>query len=246
MGITSRTSTWGVLRKPGKYLAVGEYFVDSVNHGQVHAIRGFHCSHVLGRRTATNSHANHRPDRHAHCHTNHHPSPAPASLPNLVLEWFDVCVEGMGCWPKSDDEAGVSGSRRVSITWIVANNGNTPTESPTDLRLYADGQHHEGEYLMGRDAFVIPILEPGDAMGVRDMTKKNPDDFWPITFSLVGQNAIIAIVDIEDRVEESNECGNLKRYRDIFSAMQSDCDNVAYVSDLVFLPTPVPTPTPAQ
>ena len=172
------------------------------------------------------------------------PTPVPAPLPNLAIFDFDICVEGMGCWPKSDDEAGVSGSRRVSITWVVGNSGNAPTESPTDLRLYADGQHHESEYLMGRDAFVIPVLEPGDGVEVRAMTKKNPDDFWPITFSLVGQNAIIAIVDIEDRVEESNECGNLKRYRDIFSAMQSDCDNVAYVSDLVFLPTPVPTPTP--
>ena len=56
--------------------------------------------------------------------------------------------------------------------------GNAPTESPTDLRLYADGQYHYGEYLMGREAFVIPILEPGEYVEVIGLTKKNPDDFW--------------------------------------------------------------------
>ncbi len=175
------------------------------------------------------------------------PTPTTArvtSAPNLVLEEFDICAEGMACWPKSDDEVGVSGSRRVSITWRVANRGDGLTESPTDLRLYADGKYHEEEYVMGRDAFVIPILGPGESIGVKNLTKKNPDDFWPITFSLIGHNTIIAIVDIEDRVEESGDnCGNPKSYRDRFSAMKSECDNVGYVSELVFLPTPVPTPT---
>ena len=54
------------------------------------------------------------------------PTPAPAPLPNLVLEEFDICVEGMGCWPKSGAEDGFSGSRRVSITWKVANRGRWP------------------------------------------------------------------------------------------------------------------------
>ena len=181
------------------------------------------------------------------------PTPMPAAIatttpipqPNLVLEEFDICVEGMGCWPKSGAEDGFSGSRRVSITWKVTNRGDGPTEIPTDLRLYADGDHHEEEYVMGRDAFIIPILGPGESIGVENLTKENPDDFWPITFSLIGHNTIIAIVDIDDRVAESGDsCRNPKVYRDRFSAMKSECDNVAYRSELVFLPTPVPTPIP--
>ena len=98
---------------------------------------------------------------------------------------------------------------------------------------------------MGRDAFIIPILGPGESIGVENLTKENPDDFWPITFSLIGHNTIIAIVDIDDRVAESGDsCRNPKVYRDRFSAMKSECDNVAYRSELVFLPTPVPTPIP--
>ncbi len=175
------------------------------------------------------------------------PTRTPIPLPNLVLEIFEICVEKTACWPEVEGEIESSGSRKVSITWKVVNRGNGPTESPTDLRLYADGKYHEEEYLIGRDAdtFAIPILGPGKSVGQTGLTKKNPADFWPITFSLIGESAIIAIVDIEDRVEESDDnCNNMRGYRSRFSAMKSECDNVKYRSGLVFLPTPVPTPTP--
>ncbi len=175
------------------------------------------------------------------------PTITPIPLPNLVLEVFDICVEGMTCWIQVEGEDPVSGSRRVNITWRVANRGEGTTQSPTDLRLYADGKYHEEEYLIGRDAdtFAIPILNVGESVQQRGLTKKSADDFWPLTFGLIGHNTIIAIVDVEDNVEEEDEnCGHMKSYRDRHSAMRSQCDNVKYRSDLAFLPTPVPTPTP--
>ena len=174
------------------------------------------------------------------------PTITPAPLPNLVLEMFDICVEGTSCWPVLESER-FSSSRQVSITWRVSNRGGSPTESPTDLRLYADGKYHEEEYLIGRDAdtFAIPVLGSGESVEQIGLTKKRPDDFWPITFNLIGHNTIIAIVDMEDKVEEDHKnCGHMKSYRDRHSAMRSQCDNVRYRSDLAFLPTPVPTPTP--
>ena len=174
------------------------------------------------------------------------PTITPAPLPNLVLERFDICVEGTSCWPVVESE-GFSSSRQVSITWRVSNRGGSSTESSTDLRLYADGKYHEEEYLIGRDAdtFAIPVLGPGESVEQIGLTKKRPDDFWPITFNLIGHNTIIAIVDMEDKVEEDHKnCGHMKSYRDRHSAMRSQCDNVRHRSDLAFLPTPVPTPTP--
>lgn len=98
---------------------------------------------------------------------------------------------------------------------------------------------------MGRDTFIIPILQPSEYREVIGLTKKDPNDFWPITFDLIGRSTIIAIVDMEDNVNESgHDCGNMRRYRNKFSAMESNCDNIRYRSDLYFLPTPVPTPTP--
>ena len=175
------------------------------------------------------------------------PTQTPIPLPNLVLERFDICVEGTSCWRAVEGEHGVSGSRRVRITWRVANQGNGPTQSPTDIRLYADGQYHEEQYLIGigSDNFTIPVLEAGETTGKSNLTVATTGDLFPITFSLTGENAIIAIVDIEDKVEERDQnCGSLRNLRDRFSAMKSDCDNVSYVSGLHFLPTPTPTLTP--
>lgn len=175
------------------------------------------------------------------------PTQTPIPLPNLVLEVFNICVEGTSCWRATDTEHEVSGSLRVSVTWRVANRGNGPTQSPTDIRLYADGKYHEGQYLIGigSDKFAIPILEAGEAIGEDDLTVGNTGDLFPITFSLTGENAIIAIVDMENRVEERDQnCGgSLRNFRDRFSAMKSECDNVSYVGGLHFLPTPTPTPT---
>ena len=96
------------------------------------------------------------------------------------------------------------------------------------------------------DTFKIPALSSGQFVEQIGLTKKSPEDSWPLTFSLTGENMIIAIVDVEDRVEESEKnCGHPKAYRDRFSAQKSRCDNVAYVGGLHFLPTPVPTPTPS-
>ena len=176
------------------------------------------------------------------------PTQTPIPLPNLVLERFDICVEGTSCWWAVEGEHEISGSRRVRITWRVANRGNGPTQSPTDIRLYADGKYHEEQYMIGigSDKFAIPILEAGTAIGENDLTVGNTGDLFPITFSLTGENAIIAIVDMEDKVEERDQnCGgSLRNFRDRFSAMKSECDNISYVSGLHFLPTPTPTPTP--
>ena len=95
------------------------------------------------------------------------PTPTPVPLPNLVLETFDICVEGASCLPLVENEE-FSNSRK-SHHYL----GELPTEevaqlrSPTDLRLYADGKYHEGEYLIGRDTdtFAIPILGPGKSVG---------------------------------------------------------------------------------
>ena len=70
------------------------------------------------------------------------PTTTPLPLPNLVLEIFDICVEGTSCWPQTTGQDEFSGSRRVSITWRVANretaqprvrrtSGCTRTESTT-------------------------------------------------------------------------------------------------------------------
>ena len=169
------------------------------------------------------------------------PTPTTVPLPNLSLEVFRICVEGMACWPQTPNEDSVSGSLRVSITWRVANIGNGPTKSETDLRFYADGEYHEEEYL--RYAFDIPILEPGESIEQRNQTLETPDSRWPLDFSLTGNNTIIAIVDMQDRVQEvGDDCRNLKVYRDRSSARNSTCDNVRYVDSLPFLPTPTPTP----
>ena len=169
------------------------------------------------------------------------PTPTTIPLPNLSLEAFRICVEGMACWPQTPNEDSVSGSLRVSITWRVENIGSGPTESRTDLRFYADGEYHEEEYL--RYAFDIPILEPGESIGQRNQTLETPDSRWPLDFSLTGANTIIAIVDMQDRVQEiGDDCRNLKVYRDRSSARNSTCDNVRYVDSLPFLPTPTPTP----
>ena len=173
-------------------------------------------------------------------------TPTPIPLPNLVLEQFYICVEGTWCWPVVEGADEFSDSRRVSITWMVTNRGSGPTQSATDLRIYADGEYHDGEYLIGRDAdvFAIPALAPRQSIGQTELTRKSPTDFWPITFSLVGDNTIIAIVDLEDNVEENDNCGNMRGYRDRFAARDLDCDNVRYLDNLPFLPTPLPTPTP--
>ena len=168
-------------------------------------------------------------------------TPTPIPLPNLSLEVFSICVEGMTCWPQTPNEESVSGSLRVSITWRVENIGNGPTQSHTDLRFYADGEYHEGEYL--RYAFDIPILDPGESIGQRNQTLETPDSRWPLDFSLTGDNTIIAIVDTQDRVQEiGDDCRNLKVYRDRSAARNSTCDNVRYFGNLPFLPTPTPTP----
>ena len=174
------------------------------------------------------------------------PTQTPIPLPNLVLERFAICIEGTSCWRAVEGEHEVSGSRRVRITWRVANRGNGPTQSPTDVRLYADGKYHEAQYLIGigSDKFAIPILEAGESIGEDDLTVGNTGDLFPITFSLTGENTIIAIVDIENKVEERDQnCGSLRNLRDRFSAMKSECDNVFYIGGLHFLPTPTPTPT---
>lgn len=234
----------GGFTEAGEISAVGEYFVDSVIMGKSTRFEDFTVRTFLEDAPLPTATPTIAPTVTPTATPAVTPTPAPASLPNLVLEWFDICVEGMGCWQNIGGEGEYTGSRIVSITWRVVNRGNAPTESPTDLRLYADGKYHHGEYLIGRDTFIIPILDPGEYVEVENLTKENPDDFWPITFSLVGDNAIIAIADIEDKVEESGDCSNIGRYKDRFSAMQRDCDNVAYVSELSFLPTPTPTVTP--
>ncbi len=171
------------------------------------------------------------------------PTPTPIPLPNLSLEVFIICVERMACWTETANEDTVSGSLRVSITWRVENIGYGPTQSDSDLRFYADGEYHEGEYL--GYSFDIPILEPGESVGERNQTLERPDSPWPLDFSLTGDNTIIAIVDMQDRVLEiGDDCRNLKVYRDRFSAQKSQCDNVRYVENLRFFPTPSPTPTP--
>ena len=174
------------------------------------------------------------------------PTQTPIPLPNLVLEKFDICVEGTACLPIAENSES-SNERKVIIAWRVANRGNGPTQSPTDLRLYADGKYHESKYLIGRDAgtFAIPILKPGESVQQIGLTKERTEHFWPITFKLIGYNTIIAIVDIENKVEEGDDnCDNMKAYRDRFSAMDTQCDNVKYMSKLPFLPTPTPTPIP--
>ncbi len=175
----------------------------------------------------------------------HTPTPMPL-LPNLVLEIFEICVEGMSCWQYVEGQAEISGSRRVSITWRVANLGNGPTQRETDLRIYADGQY--SRYKRMSDAtFDIPIL----AAGERDeavATRKIPGALREISFHLTGDNTIIGVVDKEDKVEEIDDnCGGLADMdivSAIRSAINSECDNVRYVSDLPFLPTPTPTPIP--
>ena len=177
------------------------------------------------------------------------PTPTAILLPNLVLAWFEICVEGMPCWPEVKGDIEVSGSSRVSISWSVANLGYAPTQNPTDLRLYADGQRHEGEYLIGKGlgSFAIPILQPGEHVEQIGLTKTAPDDFWPLSFSLIGDNSVIAIVDVEDKVEEDDrDCENIRRFRDRFSARKSQCDNVWSIDNLPFLPTPTPSPTPTN
>ncbi len=171
------------------------------------------------------------------------PTPTLIPLPNLSLETFSLCVERMACWPETPNEESVSGSLRVSVTWRVANIGGGPTQSHTDLRFYADGDYHEGEYL--GYAFDIPILNPGESVGQSNQTLERPDSAWPLDFSLIGGNTIIAIVDMQDRVQEiGDDCRNLKVYRDRFSARKSQCDNVRYIGNLPFFPTPTPTPVP--
>ena len=172
------------------------------------------------------------------------PTPTPIPFPNLSLEEFRICVERMACWPETPNEDSVSGSLRVRITWKVANIGSGPTQSPTDLRFYADGEYHEGEYL--GYSFHIRTLDPGESVGEQNQTLERPDSTWPLDFSLTGDNTIIAIVDMQDRVQEiGDDCRNLKVYRDRFAARNSQCDNVAYIDSLPFFPTPIPTPTPA-
>ena len=170
------------------------------------------------------------------------PTPTSIPMPNLVLERFDICVEGLPCWPQTPNEASVSGSLMVSITWRVINIGDGPTQSPTDLRFYADGEYHEGEYL--GYAFDIPILYPGESVGQMNQILERPDrPTWRLDFSLTGDNTIIAIVDMQDRVREiGDNCRNLKVYRDRFAAMDSQCDNVRHTGNLPFFPTPTPTP----
>lgn len=168
-------------------------------------------------------------------------TPMPIPLPNLSLEVFSICVERMACWPQTPNEESVSGSLRVSVTWRVANIGSGPTQSRTDLRFYADGEYHEEEYL--GYSFDIPILDPGESIGQSNQTLERPDSIWPLDFSLTGDNTIIAIVDMQDRVQEiGDDCRNLKVYRDRSSARNSTCDNVRYFGNLPFLPTPTPTP----
>ena len=176
------------------------------------------------------------------------PTPTSVPLPNLVLEGFHICVEGTPCWRAVEGQSEIQGSRRVVISWRVANRGNGPTQSPTDLRMYADGQYHEGEFIPGAK-FDIPILAAGEFSQMIEVSKTPPHYLRDISFHLTGDNTIIAIVDMEDKVEERGDnCENLRRYRDRFSAWTSECDNVAYVGDrgslLPFLPTPIPTPTP--
>lgn len=176
------------------------------------------------------------------------PTPTSVPLPNLVLEGFHICVEGTSCWRAVEGQSEIQGSRRVVISWRVVNRGNGPTQSPTDLRMYADGQYHEGEFIPGAK-FDIPILAAGEISQMIEVSKTPPHYLRDISFHLTGDNTIIAIVDMDDKVEERGDnCGNLRGYRDRFSAWTSECDNVAYVggrgSPLPFLPTPIPTPTP--
>ena len=135
----------------------------------------------------------------------------------------------------------------IILGWEVSNRGNGPTESETDLRIYADGEWNDGEYVIGNleSSFIIPILQAGESHRVENLRKVNENDFWLLTFKLIGDNAIIAIVDIDNAVEERDEdCGNLKRFRDRFRARESQCDNVKYAGEFRFLPTPTPTPIP--
>ena len=171
------------------------------------------------------------------------PTQTPIPLPNLSLEVFSICVERMACWSQTPNEESVSGSLRVSITWRVTNIGGGPTQSRTDLRFYADGEYHEEEYL--GYSFDIPILDPGESIGQSNQTLERPDSVWPLDFSLTGDNTIIAIVDMQDRVQEiGDDCRNLNVYRDRSAARDSACDNVRYFDNLPFLPTPTPTPLP--
>ncbi len=169
------------------------------------------------------------------------PTPTPIPLPNLVLERFDICVEATRCWKVVEGQHEISGARRASITFRVANRGNGPTQSDTDLRLYADGKYHESEIIPGIK-FPIPVLAPGEFVEEIKLTEHGA---WDISFHLTGDNTIIGIVDYNDIVEEGNDgCDNMKSYRNRFSATDTRCDNVRYTGQLPFLPTPTPTSTP--